>query len=130
MTSRRAAAWWSQEGKGTIRTLITLLFVVVAIYASFKFIPVRARAFQFDDEVREQVVLAGSGRRRVTTDEIRGKILARAGQLGVSVDPRAVQIRRDDNSIAISVSYTERIWFPFDFHYDWTFDIHHEGPSF
>lgn len=120
----------SDRGKGTIRTLITLVVVVAGVYAALKFVPVKWAAFQFDDAVREQVVLAGSGRRRVGTDEIRRTILSRAAELRVPIDARDVNIQRGNHQISIEVHYIKRIDFPFDFHYDWAFHVQHEGPSF
>lgn len=127
--TRGRAPLAAEQGKGTIRGLITLLLVVVVVYAGLKFIPVRAAAFQFDDAVREQVVLAGSGRRRVSDDEIRNTIHQRARELGVPIEGRDIHIRRN-HDIRIEVTYTKRIEFPLDFHYDWTFHVLHEGPSF
>lgn len=120
----------SRAGKGRVRAILTLLIVVAVGYTGFKLIPVRAAAFQLDDEVREQVVLAGSGRRRVLNAEIRRVIAERADSLGLPVEEREVQIERTDRHIRILVDYTVRVQFPLGYHYDWHFESSHEGPVF
>jgi hypothetical protein len=117
------------SGKGTIRTLFSLLIVGLVAYGGLKFVPVRAAAFQFDDEVREQVVLAGSGRRRVGDAEVRRAILARAENLGLPVDSRAVVIRRSRTELRITVEYTVPVELP-GYTYDWHFVSEHAGPIF
>lgn len=118
-----------ERGKGTIRTLLSLALVAVVVYAGMKFIPVRAAAYQLDDEVREQVVLAGSGRRRVADDEIRRTILTRAQSLGLPVDTRALVIRRTGSEIYIDLEYDVPVELP-GYTYVWHFESHHVGPVF
>jgi len=118
------------DGKGPLRALVSLLLIATLAYGAFKFVPPRAAAFQLDDEVREQVVLAGAGRRRVSDEEIRRNILNRAAGLGLAITERDVVIRRPGDNVRIEVEYTVRIEFPLDFHYDWTFESTHQGPSF
>lgn len=119
----------SASGKGTIRTILTLALVGAVAYAGFKLIPVRAAAYQFDDEVREQIVLAGSRRRRVGDEEIRRTLLERAGDLGLDVTARDVKIRRSANTIRIEVQYSVPVEFPY-YAFSWDFTSRHEGPVF
>jgi hypothetical protein len=131
MTSQRGRTDWAgQSGKGTLRNFITLTLVVAAVYAGVKFLPVRAAAFQLDDAIREQVVFAGSRRRRMGDEEVRRNILERAEDLRLPLGERDVEIRRTRIDITISVKYTVRIEFPLDMHYDWSFESTHQGPSF
>jgi hypothetical protein len=118
-----------EGGKGTIRTLVSLALIALVVYAGMTFIPVRAAAFQLDDEVREQVVLAGSGRRRVGDEEIRRTILTRAQSLGLAVDTRALVIRRTASEIYIDLEYDVPVELP-GYTYVWHFESHHSGPVF
>ena len=118
------------RGVGAIRALLTLAVVVTMIYVGIKFVPVRAAAFRFDDTVREQVVLAGSTRRRVTEQQIRSLLVERAVELGLPVSGRDIAVRRSRTEVSIEVKYTVPIEMIFGFTYDWEFDVSYSGPSF
>ncbi len=122
--------WHEASGRGSIRGIVSLLLVVTVAYGCFKIIPPRAAAFQLDDEVREQVILAGSRRRKISDDEIRRTLLRRAEELGLPIDGRDIVIRRRGGNVLVQVDYTVRVDFPLDYHYDWHFQASHEGPSF
>lgn len=119
-----------ERGKASIRGLVSLLLIGSLAYGAFKVIPPYAAAFQLDDEVREQVVLAGARRRKLSDEEIRRNLLQRAATLGVPLDERDIVIRRIGDNVRIELEYTVRLEFPLDLHYDWQFESTHEGPSF
>lgn len=120
----------SERGTGAIRALITLLLVVSVAYGAFKLIPVRAAAFQFDDTVREQVVLAGARRRPISDQRLREEILLRAKELGIPIDRRDVVIRRGRDRVQIVVEYAVRVQLVFGYEFDWNFRADHDGPVF
>lgn len=126
---RRYRLGRDERGKGSLRALITLALVGLLVYGGLKFIPVRAAAFQLDDEIREQVVLAGSGRRRVGDEEIRRTIMTRAESLGLAFDSRALIIRRTRTQIYIDVEYSVPVELP-GYTFNWHFESHHVGPVF
>jgi len=117
----------SASGKGNLRTIVTLLLVGAVAYSGFKLIPVRAAAYQFDDEVREQVVLAGSRRRKVGDEEIRRTLLRRAEELGLPISTRDIKIRRTGTTIRIEAAYAAPGEFPDD-SFTGGFTSRHEGP--
>jgi len=119
-----------EAGKGSLRGMVSLLVIVVLVYGGFKIIPARAAAYQLDDEVREQVILAGARRRKVSDDEIRRTIVQRAEALGLPVTERDVLIRRAAGNVRVQVAYTVRVEFPLEYTWDWNFESSHEGPSF
>lgn len=129
MRTGPGSLWRDQDGKGAIRSLLTLAVLALLVYGGLKFIPVRAAAFQLDDEIREQVVLAGSGRRRVGDDEIRRTIMTRAESLGLPVDSRALVIRRTRSQIYIDLEYDVPVELP-GYTFWWHFESHHAGPVF
>jgi len=118
-----------ERGKGSLRALIALAIVGMLVYGGLTIIPVRSAAFQLDDEIREQVVLAGSGRRRVADEEIRRAIMTRAADLGLPVDARALVIRRTRGQISIDLEYSVPVELP-GYTFDWHFESHHDGPVF
>lgn len=127
--SNRFGSLRSASGKGSLRTFVTLLLVGAVAYAGFKLVPVRAAAFQFDDAVREQVVLAGSRRRKVGDEEIRRTLLKRASELGLPISTRDIKIRRTPTTIRVQAEYAVPVEFPY-WSFSWGFDASHEGPVF
>ncbi len=125
-----AASRSGERGVGLLRALVALAIVVALVYGAFKFIPVRAAAFQLDDEVREQVVLAGARRRQVTDEQVRTAILARAEDLGLPLQARDIRIERGHSWIKIHVAYTVPVQLPFGYVFPWKFSSEHQGPAF
>jgi hypothetical protein len=118
------------DGKAKIGSLVALLVVIGGVYMGMKFIPVRAAAYAFDDEVREQVVFAGARRRQIGNEEIMRNLMAKADELGLPIRRSNVRITRRTNRIRIQAAWKSTVELPFDFTYDWTFVADHEGPSF
>ncbi len=136
-----ASAWrslaksaWSgssdESGKASFQGLLGLAVMGTMVYLAMTVIPVRAAAYQFDDEVREQVVLLGSGRRRVTDQEVRRTIFTRSQELGVPIKERDINIIRRRGYVHITVDYTMTVEFALGYRYDWNFEADYEGPSF
>ena len=136
-----ASAWrslaksaWSgssdESGKASFQGLLGLAVMGTMVYLAMTVIPVRAAAYQFDDEVREQVVLLGSGRRRVTDQEVRRTIFTRSQELGVPIKERDIKIIRRRGYVHITVDYTMTVEFALGYRYDWNFEADYEGPSF
>jgi len=119
-----------ETGAGLIRTLITLAIVASTVYLALKFIPVKAASYQFDDAVREQVVLAGARRRRVTEQQIRSFLLERAEDLGLPIQSRDISVHHSRDKIRIGVKYTVQVKLLMGYVYDWNFDAEYSGPAF
>lgn len=130
--TRKIRGGWGgrADGKAKIGSLVALLVVVGGVYMGMKFIPVRAAAYAFDDEVREQVVFAGARRRKIGNEEIMRNLMAKADELGLPIRRGNVRITRRTNRIRIQAAWKSPIELPFDFTYEWTFVADHEGPSF
>jgi len=122
--------WLGESGKSNVGALLAILLLIGGVYLGMKFVPVRASAYQFDDEVREQVVYAGARRRRMGDPEIMRNLMGRAEELGLPINKRNVRITRRAKTIRIQVAYRVPIVLPFDYTYEWTFVSDHEGPSF
>ena len=120
---------WSQEtGKASLRGLIALLLVGTVVYVGFKVIPVRTAAYQFEDALRDEVVLASS-RRRTTDDNIRRSLLERANELGLPVRHQQIIVRRPGSRyIVIEADYSVDVEFIGGYVYSWHFTPSAEGP--
>lgn len=120
--------WRQQCGKVNWHGLIALLLVGSGIYAGAKVIPVRARAYQFADAVRDEVIAAGS-RRRSTDDDIRRNLIDRAQELSLPVDRSRIVITRPGRKwVKVQVNYTIDIEFIGGYVYSWNFRHEAEGP--
>lgn len=118
-----------ESGKNSIRGIIALLLVVATVYAGFKFLPVRADAYQFNDAIRDEVVFAGS--RRSTDEQIMKTLLEQATILGLPITQQNIKITRSGRKyIIIEASYTVPVELVGGYRYDWSFNQRHEGPVF
>lgn len=128
--SRRFGRLGEEAGAGAIRTVVTLAFVVSVVYAGFKFIPVKAASFQFEDAIREQVVLAGVRRRRVTEQQVQNLLVERAAELGLAVEGRDVSVVIARSKVHIRAAYVVPVQLVFGYVYHWAFIVDEQGPSF
>ena len=127
---RRMDPWKDQSGKSSVRGLIALVIVVGVVYGGMKFIPVRAAALQFEDAIRDEVMLAG-GRRRPTDTEIKGTLVDRAKMLDLPITSGSITITRSGRKhIRIEALYTVTIEMVGGYNYDWRFAPEAEGPLF
>ncbi len=128
---RRSALRWNDEtGKSSIRGLIALVLIVGMVYLSYKFIPVRTAAYQFNDAIKDEVVSV-SGRRRTPDDQIMQNLLDRAVMLNLPITRDKISIVRSANKyIVIEARYTVTVELAGGYNYDWDFSHRHEGPIF
>lgn len=125
---RTRGSWLSVSGRSRLGSLVALLIVGALVYGGMKLVPVRAAAFQLDDAVREQVVLAAARRARITEAGIRAAILERADELGLPVGPGDIEVRLRRTSVEILVEYEVPIDLPLGLGFDWPFSIDQSGP--
>jgi hypothetical protein len=114
--SRRIA----ERGEGNLGCIVWLLVLGLAVMISWKMIPVKvssAELFDFMDE------LARFNAARETPEEIRKKIIGRAGELGITLDKENVSVVKNGDRIRMTVEYTVPVEFP-GYTYNWNF--HHE----
>ena len=115
------------EGRGRLGAVLGLLVLTGMAYLGLKFIPVRAAAYQFEDALRDQVLLANS-RRAPSDAQIRTNLRHRAVELGLPVRESAVRIQRRSRSrIRIDVTYTVPIELVGGYVYRWRFRVRREG---
>jgi len=118
-----------QSGKNSIRGLIALVLIVGTGYLCFKFIPVRAAAYQFNDAINDEVVYASA--RRTNDDQVMQNLLETASMLSLPIKRENIKITRSGRKwILIEAHYTVRVELIGGYFYDWNFDQRHEGPVF
>jgi hypothetical protein len=85
-----------------------LLLVAAVAYFGVNIAEVYWRAYQFQDDMRQEVRFAS----RNPNDAILLHLYAMADSLGLPDDAHAIAIRRTQNSISIEAEYDERIELP------------------
>ena len=124
----RRLSWSHEAGRASLRGLLALLIVGSVVYLGFKVLPVRTAAYQFEDALRDEVVLASS-RRRTTDDNIRRSLLERAAELGLPIQHQEIVIRRPGRRyIVIEADYTVEVEFIGGYVFPWHFTPSAEGP--
>lgn len=88
--------------------LFTLLIVAAVVYFGINIGEVYWRAYQFEDDMRQEVRFAS----RNANDAILFHLRAMADSLGLPDDAHSISIRRTQRSISIEAEYDERIELP------------------
>lgn len=114
--SRRIA----ERGEGNLGCIVWLLVLCVAVMISWKMIPVKVSNAELVDYMDE---LARFNAARETPEELRKKIIARAGELGITLDKQNVTVVKNGDRVRMTVEYTVPVEFP-GYTYNW--DFHHE----
>lgn len=118
-----------ESGKNSMRGVLALLIVAGTVYVGFKFLPVRAAAYRFDDAIRDEVVYAGS--RRWSDEMIMQNLTEEAIMLSLPVTQNEIKITRSGRKyIIVEAEYTVTVELIGGYRYDWHFAQRHEGPVF
>lgn len=118
-------------GRSSMRGILTLLIVATGVYVGMKLVPVRARAFQFNDAVQQQALTASSQRRPPNSEEIRARLMLRAQELGLPLRDRDLRvILRGASHLTIEADYVVPIEFIGGLVYRWRFRSNYNGPVF
>ena len=116
-------------GRATVSGILTILIVAAGVYIGMKMIPVRARAFQFDDAVQQQALAASAQLRQPTSMEIRARLMTRARQLGLPLHDRDLRVEvRGTSHLTIEAEYVVPIEFIGGYVYAWRFRSAYDGP--
>jgi hypothetical protein len=94
----------SDSGKGTIKAILTVAFLVAVIYAGIKIIPVYVNSYELDDYIRQQNPFWVT--QHASADAIRNNILAKAQDLGLPVSAEQVQVSAGGGRVAVNLDYT------------------------
>ena len=90
------------------RQIFLLLVFLAILFASAQYLPPYYAAFQFNDFIRQEVKYAVTARRSIP--KVRDRVIEKAGELGIEIDPTDVQITRRGPSFTLDLEYR----FPID----------------
>jgi hypothetical protein len=112
-----------RRGASSMGCLFTLLIVAAAIYFGVNIGEVYWRAYQFEDDMRQEVKFAAHSANDVIIMHLR----ASADSLGLPDDAHHIAIHRTNQSISVEAEYDERIELPM-YVRDKHFHPYAEGP--
>ncbi|MDX1390029.1 MAG: hypothetical protein R3344_12610 [Acidobacteriota bacterium] len=95
-----------QSGEGRIGALIALAVVGIAIFLGVKIIPVRVAAYEFRDFVEQECRYAAV---RKHDDQVRQRIIDKAEELRIPLDPKRLKLERTRSEMIISASFEQPI---------------------
>lgn len=103
-------------GEGRVGCILWLLALSAFVLVVWKTVPVKIKTAEFEDFMQEQAQFAG----RSSGDAIKKRILARAKELDIPLDPKALTVQKSSRRVRIVCSYTIAVEFPF-YTYYWDF---------
>ncbi|MBP1642365.1 MAG: hypothetical protein H6Q03_1034 [Acidobacteria bacterium] len=120
MTRSRA-----QAGDGKVGCILWALVVALGALIAFKTIPVKIASSELYDFMVEQAKWAGS----TSPETIQKRIVARAQELKLPVDPKKVEAQRYGDNIRMRAVFTVPVEFP-GYTYIWNFDLQVDRPIY
>ena len=112
-----------------IKTLIKLAIIVLIANAIWRAGSAYLSYYKFKDAVTDVAI----GSRNKTDDQLREKVMSLAMEYDEPIDPDAITIRREENRLYITGSYTKPVALFPGYEYQWTFSLNAdsaEGAAF
>lgn len=113
------------SGHSRIGCILWLIGLLIFGMIAYKAIPVLIQNAEFEDFLNDQARFAA----RASGEEIKKRILRRADELDVPLDPKRLTVRKGSRRIRIECSYEVSLEFPF-YTYVWKFDHEVDRPIF
>jgi hypothetical protein len=115
-----------QRGEGRTGFVLTLAVVGLGAFLAVKIVPVRIDAYEFREALREEARYAS-----VHADDrkVRERILEKADEMSIPIDPRDLSIRRTENEVIITAGYVQPIDLKFTT-YTYRFRTEQRAPLF
>jgi hypothetical protein len=85
------------------RQIFLLLLLVVALFVGSQLVPAYFDAFQFNDYIKQEVKFAAASRR--TTDDVRARIVEKAKEFDIPVEPEDILITRRGPTFTLEFNY-------------------------
>jgi hypothetical protein len=126
MVVEKAMLGKRENGEGRIGFLFALVVVGLAIFLGMKVIPVRIDAYEFRDFLREEARYAAVRHDDAT---VANRILARAKELEIPLNPKDLTLTRTTGEMIITARYQQ----PIDLKvttYVYKFDAKEKAPLF
>lgn len=124
MNQKSRSQYRSQRGEGSLKGLLYLAFLIVAVLVAIKVVPVYVADYELKDKMSEQAKFAIVN--RYTEEQIRDNIFHTIQDLDIPATRDDVKVANTSHGIAISVNYTVPVDF-WVYKTDLNFDTSSEG---
>lgn len=108
-----------EHGDSKLGCAIWLILLLATTWVLWKAIPVKVNASELYDYMTDQAKYAGG----LPAETLKKRILERADELGLPVEPKNLSVEKMSGRIRMSVDFTVPLNFSF-YTYDWHF--HHD----
>jgi len=112
-------------GEGRLGCLLWLTAVGIGVMIALTIIPVKLNDVEFGDYLDEQAQFSG----RATAEVLRGRILKKAKELDIELDPKKLKVEKTSARVKIKCSYSVTLDFPF-YPVDWLLEHDIDRPVF
>lgn len=116
----------TQRGEGNLGCILWALVAVVAIHVSWMMVPVKIANAQLSDFMEDQAEQA----EHRSPEELEKRILAKARELNVPLDPKKLEVQRRRDHIYMKGEYTQPVRFFGGYTYEWHFVLDIDRPIF
>ncbi len=106
------------RGEGRVGCVLWLALLAAVVLVAWKAVPVKIQSAEFESFAEEQAKFAGAQ----TAEQITRRIIQRADDMDVPLDPKNLEVRKGRDRIRIHYSYTVPLEFPF-YTYNWEFEV-------
>lgn len=114
-----------QAGDTKVGCVLWSIVLIAVVLVAWKAVPVKIATSELYDYMVEQAKWAGN----TPADVLQKRIVGKANELELPVDPRYVTAAKVGDKIRMSATFTVPLEFP-GYTYDWDFDLQVERPIF
>ena len=93
-----------ESGAGTVKTILSVAFIVAVIYCAVKIVPVYVNSYELQDYIRQQTPFWLA--QRASGQAIQDQILGKARELDLPVGVDEVKVEANRAFVSVSIDYT------------------------
>lgn len=112
-------------GQGRFGCILWAVALGLAVLVAWKAVPVKLADVELADFIEQQVQFAGGS----TDEQIRKRILQRAKELDIPLDPKNLEIKKGSQRIQLHCTYSVELDFSV-YTYVWNFEHEFDRPIF
>ncbi|MFQ5768367.1 MAG: hypothetical protein ACE5ID_10350 [Acidobacteriota bacterium] len=117
----------SESGEGKAGFIFSLALLGIIIWGAVVLVPIKIQSYEFYDEMKEEARFGAIYRKRV--DIVHDRLIKKAKQLGIPLDPRDLKIEQDGNLFVITAEYAVPVDFTI-YKTTWTYTPRATAPMF
>jgi len=116
----------TQRGEGNLGCILWALVVIVVAHIAWMMVPVKIANAQLGDFMEDQAKFA----ERRSPDQIKKRILAKAGELNIPLNAKQLDVQRRRDHIYMKAEYVQPVRFFGGYTYEWHFLLDVDRPIF